>query len=235
MTHTFAGTTIDFNISYKKRKTIGIYIDFYGNIEVRVPKETAMDGIIALLEGKWDWIKLQSKEMKDRISGQIEKVYEHGEAFLYLGNSYPIIIVPNIDITKDYVLFEDDKLQIHVKEHNDASIKQALKRFYYQQCKALVEGRIRIYQPDFKTKTRSLRITDDNTNWGTCNSRYELTFNWKLAMAPIEVIDYVVVHEMCHMVHLNHERSFWRLVGKILPDYEQRSNWLALSSWKMTV
>ena len=54
-------------------------------------------------------------------------------------------------------------------------------------------------------------------------------------MAPLNVIDYVVVHEMCHMVHLNHDRSFWRLVGKIIPDYEQRENWLNFSNWKMTV
>ncbi len=54
-------------------------------------------------------------------------------------------------------------------------------------------------------------------------------------MAPLRVIDYVVVHEMCHMVHMNHDRSFWRLVGKIIPDYEQRENWLALSNWKMVV
>ncbi len=78
-------------------------------------------------------------------------------------------------------------------------------------------------------------ISDSKSTWGTCDSMRQLTFNWKLAMAPLEVIDYVVVHEMCHLVHLNHDRSFWRLVGKILPNYEQRENWLALSSWKMNV
>jgi len=63
---------------------------------------------------------------------------------------------------------------------------------------------------------------------------YDLLYK-KLAMAPLEVIDYIVVHEMCHMVHLNHDRSFWRLVGKMLPDYEERESWLAQSSWKMVV
>ena len=114
-------------------------------------------------------------------------------------------------------------------------IKQALKRFYYQQCKALVEKSISIHQVNFKSKPSSVRISDSQTTWGTCDGRRKLTFNWKLAMAPQEVIDYVVVHEMCHMVHLNHDRSFWRLVGKIVPDYKSKENWLALSSWKMTV
>lgn len=235
MTHTFLDETIDYTILYKNRKSIGIFIDFYGQIEVQAPKDTQMHTITSLLENRWELIQQKTKEMKARVSGNLEKVYDHGEVFLYLGKSYPIMISLNMDQPQDYVVFEENQLLIYVKEHKDDSIKKALKRFYYQQCKALVEGRIRIYQPEFKMKPRSLRITDDNSNWGSCNSKLELTFNWKLAMAPIEVIDYVVVHEMCHMVHLNHERSFWRLVGKILPDYEERKNWLALSNWKMVV
>lgn len=235
MTHTFADTTLDFNIIYKRRKTIGIYIDLYGRIELQVPKDTTKDTIISLIEDKWEWINQKSKEMKDRIAGPTDKVYDHGEEFMYMGKAYPILIFSNTSDQQDYIVFEVNQLHIYVKEHKDEAIKIVLKRFYYQQCKALIEKRIRIYQSEFKMKPRSIRITDDNSNWGTCNSRLELTFNWKLAMAPLEVIDYVVVHEMCHMVHLNHERSFWRLVGKILPDYEQRANWLALSSWKMIV
>lgn len=235
MTHSYLNTTIEFTINYKKRKTIGIYIDSYGNIELRVPKDAPMKGILFVVEKKWDWILKKSKEMKDRSAGHTKKVYDHGEVFLYLGNSYPIFITSDLECKQDYVLFEEDKLKIYVKQHDDESAKRALKRFYYQKCKALVEERIRIYQNNFKVKPRSIRISDNKSNWGSCNSKYELTFNWKLAMAPIEVIDYIVVHEMCHMVHLNHERSFWRLVGKILPEYEKSQEWLELTSWKMVL
>jgi predicted metal-dependent hydrolase len=214
---------------------MGIYIDLYGNIEVQAPKGTPVECVLQLLEGKWDWIQQKSKEMKDRLLGPKEKVYDHGESFLYLGNAYPIQISQDINIKQDYVVFEGDKLHIYVKQLKDEKIKQALKRFYYRQCKALVERRIQSYQSNFKIKPRSIRISDSNRTWGTCDSNLQLTFNWKLAMAPLKVIDYVVVHEMCHMVHLNHDRSFWRLVGKIIPDYKELENWLALSSWKMTV
>jgi predicted metal-dependent hydrolase len=235
MTHTFSGETIGYNIIYKNRKSIGIYVDFYGQIEVHAPKGTPITDILLRLESNWERIIQKSKEMKERTNEPVEKVYDYGEVFLYLGVSYPIVISSNLDEKQDYVVFEHDKISIFVKQHTDDTVKQALKRFYYQRCKALVEAQIRIYQADFKMKPRSIRITDDSSNWGTCNSKFEITFNWKLAMAPLEVIDYVVVHEMCHMVHLNHDRSFWRLVGKYLPDYEQYSNWLALSVWKMTV
>ncbi|MGF6951846.1 putative metal-dependent hydrolase [Neobacillus sp. B4I6] len=235
MIHKYLGQTLSFEINYKNRTSMGIYIDVYGNVEIQAPKGTSDELLLQLLEEKWDWIQQKSTEMNDRTLGQKVKVYDHGETFLYLGNEYPIQVSLDINIKQDYVVFEGDKLYIYVKQLEDEKIKQALKRFYYQQCKTLVERSIRSYQSNFKIKPRSIRISDNNRNWGTCDSRQQLTFNWKLAMAPLKVIDYVVVHEMCHMVHLNHDRSFWRLVGKIIPEYEQMENWLALSSWKMTV
>lgn len=235
MIHEYKSETVDYNIIYKKRKTMGIYIDVYGHIELRVPKGTSPESIRHLLESKWDWIQLKSKEQKERTNGFKEKVYNDGETFLFLGKPYPVCITIDENIKQDSVILEEDKLHIYVREQEDERVKQALKRFYYQQCKSLVEKRIKIYQNNFKVKPRSIRISDNKSNWGTCDSKLQLTFNWKLAMAPMESIDYVVVHEMCHMVHLNHDRSFWRLVGKILPDYEQRKNWLNQSSWKMVI
>lgn len=235
MIHSYLGENINFTITYKKRSSIGIYIDAYGNVEVQAPKDTPEKTILNLLEANWEQIQQKIKEMKERLHGPKKRAYEIGETFLYLGNSYPIQISHDVNILQDQVVFEKDKLHIIVKDLDDERIKQALKRFYYKQCKSLVEKSIQTFQSNFKVKPSSIRISDSNTNWGTCDSKRQLTFNWKLAMAPKNVIDYVVVHEMCHMVHLNHDRSFWRLVGKIIPEYKERENWLAASSWKMTV
>ncbi|MEK3889821.1 M48 family metallopeptidase [Bacillus sp. FSL K6-3431] len=235
MIHTYLGETIHFEIYYKKRTSIGVTIDGYGTVAVQVPKGTPHNIVIQLLEEKWDLIQRTLKEIKDRLLGPQKKVYEYGESFLLLGKNYPIQIFQDINITKEHVVFEEGKLHIYVKQSDPAKIKQTLKRFYYQRCKALVEKSVSSYQSNFKIKPRSIRISDSKTTWGTCDSNLHLTFNWRLAMAPREVIDYVVVHEMCHMVHLNHDRSFWRLVGKIMPDYKEKENWLALSSWKMTI
>ncbi|HZH61457.1 MAG TPA: SprT family zinc-dependent metalloprotease [Metabacillus sp.] len=235
MIHTYLGTTIQFEIKYKNRTSIGISIGSYGEIEVLAPKRTPDEKVLKVLEDNWDLIQQKLKEMKDRINGPQKKVYENEESFLYLGETYPIKIIQDVNITQDHVVFEGEKLYVYVSQLNDQKYKQALKRFYYQQCKILVEKSVSSYQSHFKTKPRSIRISDSKRTWGTCDSKLQLTFNWKLAMAPREVIDYVVVHEMCHMVHLNHDRSFWRLVGKIMPDYKEKENWLALTSWKMTV
>lgn len=235
MLHTYLDKTIDFNILYKQRTSVGIYVDIYGQIEVHAPKKAPLDLILSAIEEKWELILKQSMQMKERSSKPMEKVYDQGEVFLYFGKSYRIEIYPTLDLVQDFCEIKQDKLYVYVRDHQDETVKQALKRFYYKQCKAIIEERIRAYQKEFKVKPRSVRIMDDGSKWGSCNSRLELNFNWKLAMAPIEVIDYVVVHEMCHMIHLNHDRSFWRLVGKLLPDYERRSAWLAISGWKMVV
>ncbi|WP_413302687.1 SprT family zinc-dependent metalloprotease [Bacillus sp. 1P10SD] len=235
MIHSYSGKSIHFDIKYKNRTSIAITIDSYGSIEVQAPKGTPDEKVVHLLEKNWDPIQQKLKEIKERLQGPQEKVYDHGENFLYLGNTFPIQIFQDSTIAQDYVKFEQNKLYIYVKYPEDEKIKQTLKRFYYQQCKTIVEKSISTYQSYFKSKPRSIRITDSKTTWGTCDSRHHLTFNWRLAMAPQSVIDYVVVHEMCHMVHLNHDRSFWRLVGKIMPDYKEKENWLALSNWKMTV
>jgi len=233
--HTFMGETIRFEIKYKNRTSLAIMIDGYGNIEIHAPKKTPDETILLAVEDQWDLIQQKLTEIKDRFNGPQEKVYENDKTFLYLGNSYPIKIFHDMNIAQDHVVFDGEKLHIYVKQLDDEKMKQALTRFYYQQCKALVEKSISSFQRNFKTKPRSVTISDNKRTWGTCDSKQQLTFNWRLAMAPREVIDYVVIHEMCHMVHMNHDRSFWRLVGKIMPDYKEKEKWLALSNWKMTV
>ncbi|MCH1624626.1 M48 family metallopeptidase [Ferdinandcohnia quinoae] len=235
MIHTYLGQTIRYEIKYKNRSSIGISVDSYGNVEVQAPKGIPNERVHQVLEDNWDLIQERLEEMKDRLQGPKIKDYKHSESLLYLGKTYPIEILQDKQIERDYVVLEGDKLVIYVKLVEDGFIRQALKRFYYQRCKVLVGESIAYYQSNFKTKPRSIRISDSKTTWGTCDSRLQLTFNWRLAMAPKEVIDYVVVHEMCHMVHLNHDRSFWRLVGKIIPHYKESEHWLALSNWKMTV
>lgn len=114
---------------------MGIYIDFYGNVEVQVPKGTAEEQVIKLLEGKWEIIQQKIKEMKDRATGSTEKFYNEGESFLYLGNTVSILISQDINIKKDKVVLEGDKLHVYVKDHEDEKIKQALKRFIFKSVK----------------------------------------------------------------------------------------------------
>lgn len=231
----YRGEIISVEVRYSKRKTIGIQVDCFGRVEIVAPKGCPEKILLDAVDKKASWIHEKSKELKERSGGYKPRNYDHGEKFLYQGKSYPIQVVEEVGVEKNHVLFDGEVLYVYVKNHDEDHVKEALLRFYKQRCKALVEERIRNYQPLFQSKPTKVKICDANTYWGTCNSKRELSFHWKLAMAPVETMDYVVVHELCHMVHMNHDRSFWRLVGKILPDYEERQRWLALSRWKMTI
>jgi len=236
-TYTYNNQLLEYKIVYKKRKTIGIYFDEYGQIELRVPKDISLALIRELLESKWDWIIQKQLDLKEQALGSKVRIYENGEQYLYMGKSYPIHIIEESDLVKDYIRFDKEHaiIVITVKTNEEKHIKALIRRYYYKVTKSIVEERIRFFQKDFKVKPRNISISNNEKTWGTCNGSRELTFNWRLAMAPLEVIDYIIIHEMCHMVHLNHDRSFWRLVGKYIPNYEEHQSWLAHSIWQMTI
>ncbi len=233
MIHTYNDVTIIYDVIRKNRQSAGIYVDSAGHIQVVAPKDLDDTAVVTLLEEKWESILLKQREVLALASGPLPRVFSSGEIFHYLGDAFPIEIIVDPEQKRDCVELAKTKLLITVAEEDPARVRQALRRFYYQRCKALVEDRIRHYQGQFKVRPRGIQINDNPAVWGTCNGQRQLTFNWKLAMAPAEIIDYIVVHEMCHMVHLNHDRSFWRLVGKLLPDYKARQDWLQQSGWRM--
>jgi len=124
---------------------------------------------------------------------------------------------------------------IDIGEFNEEELKRNLKKFYISSCKRIIGERIKIYQGKLKVKPKSVEIVESITKWGSCSSNKVVTFNFRLAMAPIEVIDYVVIHELCHLIHMNHDRSFWRLVGSMMRDYKDKQEYLATYGQAMTI
>lgn len=197
------------NVQYGKRKKLSIQIDPFGYITVKVPKDTSKEIIITAIQSKGKWILEKIREIE--VAREIPKVKEYHprEKFLHLG--------------KEHFLHE----LIETNALDEETLKRNLKRFYINSCKDVVGERIKIYQKQLKVKSKSIEIVESRVKWGSCGSDRRLTFNYRLAMAPIEVIDYVVIHELCHLLHMNHDRSFWRRVGSIMPDYKEKEAYLA--------
>ena len=130
------------------------------------------------------------------------------EKLLYMGKEFPI-----------HELIDTNEL-------DEEELEKKLKKFYISSCKKIVEERVKLYQQQLRVKPKAIVIVGLNNQWGSCNSSKVLSFNYRLAMVPIEIIDYVVVHELCHLTHMNHDRSFWRRVGSVLPDYKKRQEFL---------
>lgn len=138
----------------------------------------------------------------------------------YLGKPYPLNVTIDELVSRTTIKWDGKSFICISPSLNEIEFNDALKAFFIKDAKNIIEKRLKLYQVHFKVKYRKITIDDSHNKWGSCNSDHNLTFNWKLLLFPIEVIDYVVVHELCHLVHMNHDRSFWRLVGKIFPDYK---------------
>ena len=101
-----------------------------------------------------------------------------------------------------------------------------LEDWYRTQAEKLIPERIKHYQEILQVEPLKIRIRSFESQWGSCTSRKTLSFHWSLLIAPLEILDYVVVHELSHLVHMDHSRKFWNTVAKALPSYRQRRQWL---------
>ncbi len=131
-------------------------------------------------------------------------------------------------------------------------IKELLERWMINMAHSLIPARVMYYEPmavrDISDQERrglarqtsfgrvnQIRIKDQKTRWGSCSSKNNLNFSWRLIMAPERVLDYVVVHELCHLTHMNHGKEFWALVESVMPDYKDCKKWLRENEKSLTL
>jgi predicted metal-dependent hydrolase len=216
----FENRVIEFNVQYGNGKKISIHIDSSGRITLKAPKKTSEEMIKSVVESngklileKLDNLAAAAAAVETSKTGE----YEEDGKFLHLGKYYAL-----------NELIETGTL-------NEEELRLKLKKFYFSSCKKIVVERIQRYQTELRVKPKSIEIVESRTKWGSCSSDKKLTFNYRLAMAPVEVIDYVIIHELCHLLHMNHDRSFWRRVGSIMPDYKEKEEYLARYSRAMTL
>ena len=138
----------------------------------------------------------------------------------YLGKTYPLYTVVDPSIKKITIQWDGKAFICTSPQEGEIDIAKNLQDFYKKASRKLIEERLKLYQTQIKVKYKSFSIENHPNKWGSCSSKRHLTFHWKLIMFPLSAIDYVVVHELCHLMHMNHDRSFWRLVGKICPEYK---------------
>lgn len=213
----FDDITIDCNVNYGKTTKLSITIDSLGFVTVKAPNNTPKEDIEKAIKQYGKQIKEKLKAIEKSKSRTTTRTYEDEGKFLYLG--------------KECLLHE----LIDTENISEDQLKINLEKFYMSSCKKIVAERVKFYQGQLGVKPKSIEVDKSKTKWGTCSSDKHLTFNYKLAMAPMESIDYVVVHELCHLLHMNHDRSFWRLVGSILPDYKKRQEFLNIFANYMTM
>lgn len=217
---------IEIEVVYSRRRTIAIKIEINGNIKVYAPKGTSRRIIGDMVSSKADWIIKNLHEVKSIRTQEAKREYIDGESLTYLGQDYPLQLKVNPELKKMTVRLSDDKFLVDTPVADAAAIRGGLEAWYRFMGADHINARLNYYQSLLDVNPSRVTIRNQKTRWGSCSSKGNLNFNWRLMMAPAEVIDYVVVHELSHMIHLNHSKNFWNQVSVILPDYRARKDWL---------
>ncbi|MDW7670447.1 MAG: SprT family zinc-dependent metalloprotease [Bacillota bacterium] len=215
-------TTITYHVTFRKRKTLGIQVEAPDQVRVTAPLRTPEVRIKEVVENKSKWILEKLAHLREREAKKERKQFLDGERFHYLGERYPLDIVHDGSLRVPEVKLVQDTFCVLVPNEDPNLIRSALENWYRERALDEINQRVAAFQPLFQVQPTAVKVKTQQKRWGSCTSRGNLLFNWKLIMAPGSLLDYVVVHEMCHLVHLNHSKAFWQLVEKVMPDYQKR-------------
>jgi predicted metal-dependent hydrolase len=208
--------------SRKRRKTISLHIKRDGRIVVYAPYHTPNLEIEKFVETKHPWISGKLLEREKTIK-PAEKGFFPGEEFLYLGESYPLEIEDNLQ-QKHPLALSFGRFIL-----NKSCIEKARHLFiewYKEEARRKLPERVDYYSHRLQLFPIGVKITSAHSRWGSCSRDNRLCFSWRLVMAPLGVLDYVLIHELVHIKEKNHSDRFWNYLGSIIPDYKIHRRWL---------
>ncbi|MGL5615162.1 MAG: M48 family metallopeptidase [Sarcina sp.] len=208
-----------------KSKKISIEILFNSSIKIKANINLKEKEILLILNNHEKWIYENIKKIKTKNDFLLIRSYNEGDKFLFQGQKLDLKLIETpLNLATN---IEKEKLIVYIDNKNHKEkIKLKIYNFYKNQALSILQDRVIHFQKYFQHKPKQITIKNQKRRWGSCTYDNKLLFNWKIIMAPKEIIDYLVVHEMCHMEHKNHSKDFWSEVESILNDYKSSKLWL---------
>ena len=231
----YGSRIITFNLIYRKRKTMSIEVETTGEVTVIAPVGTSTDDIVEKVKSRAGWIVSKQYESKFINDTKIKREAVSGESYMYLGRNYSLDIRVDENIDNISVKLFQGKFVVNTYIKDEDLIKKAMEKWYREKTLAKVKERVSYYSSYFNNEVTTVKVKEQKKRWASCTSKNELLFNWRCVMAPVFVLDYIVVHEMCHMEYKNHSKDFWNRVYAVMPDYEVRKLWLRNNGIKMDI
>jgi predicted metal-dependent hydrolase len=208
------------------RQTTDIVIERDGCITVRSPARMSPEQVDQTVLSRRLWIYRNLAEWRDLNSTRVVREWVNGESFLYLGSAYRLLLVAEQD---EQVKLKDGRfclLRSVVDAGGKAAAQDAFRDFYIARGRVRLAQRVQHYAPRVGVRPGSMQVKELGYRWASSLVGGGLNFHWKCLMAPAKIIDYIVVHELCHMHQRDHTDLFWNEVDKVMPDYQERKAWL---------
>lgn len=215
-----------------RSKTASLKVE-EGRVMVVVPKALPLDRIQKIVDDKHDWIMDKIASYK-KATPASNKQYVSGEAFPYLGRNYRLKVLNGVYQPLKLV---NGRLQLTIRESaiQDYFTRGALIRWYKRNAKRKFTEKTERYAKIVGVEPKSTSIKSFKSRWGSCSPEGDLDFNWAVVMAPNRIVDYIVIHELCHLLHHDHSPKFWKEVERVMPDYKEHKEWLKVNGHKLVV
>lgn len=219
---------LDCQVIKSDRKTLAIEISRKNGVVVRAPRYMKQQEIWKILKEKSAWIFAKEAELKKQteLLEQRNLQYGSGEKIPFLGKEYLLCISENKANRSCYIKTQENRLEIVTPDLEVSVLKEAIHRWYIEQAGIVTAQRTAFYAEKMGVSYGRITIRSQKTRWGSCSAKGNLNFNWNLILFPLEILDYVVVHELAHRKEMNHSAAFWKEVEAILPDYKERRSFL---------
>jgi predicted metal-dependent hydrolase len=217
---------ISYEVIRSRRATADIIIERDGSVLVRAPEWADDDQVANIVESKNYWIYQGLAEWRDLNATRVLREYKNGEGFLYLGRAYRLLLVTD---QEEPLRLKNGRFTLRrdlVDQGEIAAAKAAFRDFYVAKGTERLRGRVGYYAPKVGVEPKGIEVRELGHRWASCSPSGKLSFHWKCMMAPQTIIDYIVVHELCHFYHRDHTDAFWNEVDKVMPDFRERKEWL---------
>lgn len=226
---------IIYQVVRSRRTTADIVVERDGSIRVRAPQRLTDQRIAKLVESRRPWIYKTLAAWRDANATRILREYRNGEGFLYLGRSYRLLLASK---QSEPLMLKNGRfcLRRDLVDMGGVELgKEAFREFYIARGIDRIQQRVNYFAPKIGVFPGRFAVRDLNNRWASCSAKGNLAFHWKCMMAPPSVIDYIVVHELCHLHHLDHTEAFWNEVDKVLPRFQERKEWLRVHGASMDI
>lgn len=230
----YGTTLIDYQITYKEsKKDISILIEYQIGVTVVAPPHTSDEQIAAIIKKKAPAIYKQLRKLSEIKPEESSRQFKSGEKIPYLGRQYRLKVIKDDSLTDCHIQFHQGKFTAKVPNHfNDTeriqSLNHLFKKWYIEMGAKKLKQRLKLYENKLNLSPSQLIVKEQEKSWGTCTPSGNIHINWRIFTAPMRYVDYILVHELCHLKYMDHSDDFWNLISSLIPDYEDRKEWLRI-------
>ena len=222
---------MDYRLIRSNRKTVSLIVNREGELVVRAPKNIAKRQIDLLVDQKQDWIVLAKQKAEQNKARKSEFFVSDGILALF-GQEKRVIFD-----AQEQPFYSYTDSCFHLAPAQEEQLRRQAETVYRRLARVCIEQKVRDYAQMLQVTPTAVRINGAKTRWGSCSGKNSLNFSWRLMLAPEPCVDYVVVHELCHILHHDHSPEFWQEVERVVPDRKLRQQQLretALKRWFFT-